>query len=144
MLWAVVCEAEAEVTTGKKKTDVPDHWAIHRQNCQTETDVYCSNGFVPGTGIIELHYRALPFPVAVIWWSFTRNGTRIEILNCFTFERLRRCGLMKRLIGKLFEFYPNVRIIQTETGTESGLAFLKALGFKQSKADGCWELRRRK
>lgn len=132
---------------GKKKVykaPVADWWEAHRKDWRERKQIHIAwaPSGIPGTRVLMVTSDHFPYPIAMVWWHHARNGTQIHIVNSFVIEKARRCGLRTYLHEMLLEWYPNVRKIVTDDGTPEGLAWLKATGFKQVSADGCWEYRR--
>lgn len=94
----------------------------------------------PGSHTLEIFHRDMPMPLCVVWFNFF--GLKgIQILNSFTFEHARRCGLRTYAHEMLIASYPE-RYILSGAGTESGSAWMKAVGYKQTAAG--WEFRPRR
>ena len=95
---------------------------------------------IAGTFTMEAFHDDCPMPLCVVWFNFCGLDT-VQILNSFTFEYVRRSGLRSYLHRKMSEAYPTRRII-SGAGTDSGIAWMKAAGYKQCKAG--WEYRPKK
>lgn len=95
---------------------------------------------VPGTRVIELRHRDMPMPLGCVWFRQLSDEV-IEILHSNTIEWGRRCGVRTALHNRLFEYWPGLKSIVTGNGTESGAAWMRATGYKET-AKG-WEFRRK-
>lgn len=87
----------------------------------------------------EVYHTAFLGPICVVWFNFCAND-RIQVLNSYVDERLRRCGLRTMVHKQMLEWYPN-RTIVSSHGTKSGQAWMKAVGYKQTEAG--WEFKRK-
>ncbi len=89
----------------------------------------------PGTFTLEAYHNDFPMPLAVIWFGVV-GLSQIQINNIYTFEPLRRCGLMSLLQETILRWYPG-RSLVTGAGTKLGKAWMLANGWKETKAG--WE-----
>lgn len=124
--------------------DNVEGWKIQRDEIRKGTGVCVINGKTscPGTYCVEFVHHWLPYPAAMLWFRFGRNGTQIEILNIYTLEPLRRCGLGRRMVEFLFRFYPKAEMICSDAASPLGFKWMTALGFKRQ--NNAWELLRKK
>lgn len=90
---------------------------------------------VPGTYTAEACHEDFPMPLCVVWFGFVALDG-IQILGSFTDERYRRCGLRTYVHESMTKAYPTRHIV-SGGGTKSGAAWMKATGYKQTKAG--WE-----
>ena len=91
-----------------------------------------------GIHTIEAYHCDFVGPVAVVWFLFSARD-RIEILNSYVDERLRRCGLRTYIHEAFLRYYPN-RVIVSHSGSKYGLAWMKATGYKLTESG--WEYRK--
>lgn len=88
---------------------------------------------IPGTFTIEALREHVPSPVGVVWYTFTDRCKAIVIQRSYVREPYRRCGIRSFLHRSLIEAYPDVDRVVTDTGTDTGEAWLLAAGFKKIK-----------
>lgn len=121
-----------------------DRWKTWRGDCRQRdfTRIRVGTGFtsIPGVFTIEVNHFDWPRPIAIVWWRFS-GSDGVDVLDSLVQSRLRRCGLRTLLNEFLFRFYPQVQVIRTPDGTRSGLAWMKAVGYR--KTDSGWEFRRK-
>lgn len=105
-------------------------------------DLICSFGtcVCPGTSVIEAYNGGLPYPVGMLWfrWGFANDS--VVILNSWVKPETRRCGIRNTMQGYLIESHKGdgIRRIVSPGGTASGIAWMKAYGYKKSKRQGYW------
>ena len=92
---------------------------------------------IPGTFTAEAYHANFPMPLCVVWFNFCGLDTT-QILNSLTFEKVRRAGLRTFIHEQMTAAYPSRRIV-SGAGTASGEAWMKAAGYKKTKAG--WEYR---
>ncbi len=91
----------------------------------------------PGAFTLELYHHDFPMPLAVIWFGWVGlDATQIN--NIYTFEPLRRIGLMTFLQKTMRKWWPKRKLV-TGAGTTLGAAFMLKTGWKKTAAG--WELR---
>lgn len=136
-----------------KKTDPDDvsadWWKKRRQDIAAEIakdpslrqtiTVQIGRSGIPGAFTLEAYHNDFPMPLALIWFGFVGQNC-IQINNIYTFEQLRRCGLMTLLQDTMLKWYPG-RYLVTCAGTKLGRAWMLANGWKKTAAG--WELRRK-
>lgn len=86
---------------------------------------------IPGTFTIEAYHRDFPMPIGTVWYQFSGRHI-LDSLNSFVDERFRRCGVRTYLHEKLLYTYPTVTRFQSGGGTKFGIAWMKAMKFKQT------------
>lgn len=90
---------------------------------------------IPGTFTAEAYHEDCPMPLSVVWFGFF--GLQwIQIQNSFTFEYVRRAGLRTYIHEEMLKAYPS-RNVLSGAGTKSGEAWMKAAGYKKTRAG--WE-----
>lgn len=121
---------------------IDDRWAeIGREiKSRTHLSYHYGRAAIPGLDTIEAYHRDLPWPVGIVWYNFVGLNA-LQVLNSFVFENLRRCGVRTYLHERLLSAYPNRDLIITTSGTKSGLAWMKATGYKQT--ENGWEFHRK-
>lgn len=93
---------------------------------------------IPGSFTVEAYHDDCPMPLAVVWYGFF-GLQGIQIQNSFTFEHVRRSGLRTYLHETMLYGYPGHYIL-SGAGTKSGEAWMKAIGYRRTKAG--WEFKR--
>jgi hypothetical protein len=93
---------------------------------------------IPGTLAVLATHPSMPYPIGALWFRW-RDAETLDIMNVWTFEPLRRCGIASYLFKQLPSVYPGVRRIWSQHGTESGAPWMRANGFIQ-RPDG-WHYR---
>lgn len=114
-----------------------DYWRQLRDKLKHENGLsfHYGKAGAPGTFTAEAYHEDCPMPLCVVWFGFVGLNA-IQIQNSFTFEYVRRCGLRTFIHRKMLEAYPG-RYILSGAGTKSGQAWMKSVGYKQTKAG--WE-----
>jgi hypothetical protein len=97
----------------------------------------------PGTYAITATIPLMPTPMGIVWIRFPGN-TAIETLNSFVDSRVRRCGIRTAIHKWMLAQWPEVTRIITTSGTDYGLPWLKATGFKLNPRTKDWEYTRKK
>lgn len=113
-----------------------------RQDIKARRKLCIASGESGNAGVhtIEAYHTDFIGPIAVVWYMFSGRD-RLEILNSYVDERLRRCGLRTHLHEAFIKFYPE-RVIVSNTGTKTGLAWMKATGYKLVQNGAGWEYRK--
>jgi hypothetical protein len=96
----------------------------------------------PGTYAVTATIPSWPVPMGVVWFRDVGN-TAIETLSSFVDSRVRRCGVRTQIHRWMLASFPSVNRIITTSGTDYGLAWLKATGFKVNPRTKDWEYHRR-
>ena len=96
---------------------------------------------IPGTTTIEAYHEDMPMPLGVVWYSFAGLNC-VQIYSSFVDGHYRRCGIRTYLHEKLLAAYPHVERVLSGAGTKSGMAWMKAVGYKKTAAG--WEYHRKK
>lgn len=96
-----------------------------------------------GTKLFVCRGREVAEPLGMTWVRASRTGQKgdeymAEVLDCYVVRFCRRQGVMRTLMDRIVVDYPTVR---TDKGTEDGLPFLKAYGFKPVRGFG-WVYRK--
>lgn len=102
---------------------------------------YLSDCGVPGTIALVATWSPIPSPIATVWYRLAARRDELEIVHSWVREAAQRQGIRSRLNTELFRGYPKCKRIVTQSGTESGLAFMRATGYKQHKS-GYWYVTR--
>lgn len=123
----------------KRRADIVGELAKDRALRQTVT-VHYGRSAAPGTFTVEAYHNDFPMPLAVIWYNLCALD-KVQVNNIYTFEPMRRCGLMRLLQQTLCEGYPK-RALVTGAGTKLGTAFMKSCGWIKTEAG--WELKQTK
>jgi GNAT superfamily N-acetyltransferase len=89
-----------------------------------------------GTMVFETSICSVAAPVAIMWVQNVGNTT-IDILGMYVGEALRRAGLGRELLDYAIEQLPHVDTVMTQSGTNLGVRFMDAYGFKRQK-NGDW------
>lgn len=113
---------------------------LKRQDAELIT-IAPGRSIVPGCRTLELCHKDLPMPIGIIWISFPGRETAY-VNNSYVDERFRRCGIRTMLHWKLFDYWPNLKRVISGGGTESGQAWMRAIGYTRT-ADR-WEFRKKK
>lgn len=82
-----------------------------------------------------------PVPLGCLWYRFQANQTEIDILNIYTMEPVRRCGVARLMIEQLFRQFPQMQIITSDAGSSLGEKWMRSMKFKRIPGKR-WELHR--
>lgn len=128
----------------KLKTLQVDPWANLREqitagnfSCNYLADTGC-----PGICASQAITQVLPYPVGIVWY-FVRSPYTIDVMNVWTFEPLRRCGIATALIKSLVTFYPAAESIYSQAATELGGKWMTALTFVQRRDGWHYQIKAR-
>jgi len=128
-------DSESKKWYRKRRDDIRSEIGKDQSLRQTVI-VQLGRSALPGNFTLEAYHNDFPMPLAVMWFNFC--GLKlIQINNIYTFEPMRRCGLMTLLQETMLRWYPDRNLI-TGAGTDSGRAWMVANGWK--KTDSGWEL----
>lgn len=97
----------------------------------------------PGTVAVVATIPSMPLPMGIVWIRFPGNHT-IETLGSFVDSRVRRCGVRTAIHRFMLSTWPEVRKVITTSGTDYGLPWMKATGFRFRETTGDWEYVRRR
>lgn len=97
---------------------------------------------VPGTWSMVGTHPNWPFPVAFVWFRYSLDNKRLEVLNSFVTDGIRRNGFRTRAQSEIFKMFGDIDRIETQLGSESGTKWMEAVGYKQNKS-GLWGITRR-
>lgn len=116
------------------------YWKNVRKEIKAGYKIGLAMGEAGNQGIhtIEVYHTDFIGPIGVCWFLFSSRD-RIEILNIYVDDRLRRCGLGRYLHDGLIRFYPS-RVIVSHSGSKLGEPWMKAVGYKLTPAG--WEYRK--
>jgi len=90
-----------------------------------------------GTYCMEAWSGHLCYPVAMVWFRFVHNATEVDILNCYTDEKYRGCGLLRKLLEEISTQWPQARSFVTDAVSDTALPAFQKLGFvKSAGGDG--------
>lgn len=97
---------------------------------------------VPGTWAMVGTHPWWPFPISLVWFRYSLDNQRLEILNSYVNEGARRNGFRTRAQVELFKLFDEVNKIETQSGTATGSKWMQAVGYRKNKA-GMWSVTRR-
>jgi hypothetical protein len=97
-------------------------------------DFYCCQSTCRGLPGVYVHHFILnesPAPLGCIWYRFLANQTELDILNIYTMEPVRRCGVARKMI----------ETIVSDAGSPLGEKWMRSMKFKRIPGKR-WELHR--
>jgi hypothetical protein len=127
-------DAISEEWWAKRRDDIKAELSKPVGLRQTVTATFGRPG-CPGTFTIEAYHNDFPMPLAVMWYSYV-GLDKIQINNIYTFEPVRRCGLMSFLQECMLKWIHS-RSLVTCAGTQLGKAWMLKNGW--IKTDAGWE-----
>jgi len=136
---AIDTDAESESWWPLRQSDIRAELSKDDSLRQTVVVQY-GRAAIPGTFTLEAYHNDFPMPLAVIWFGLV-GLNKIQINNIYTWEPVRRCGLMTLLQTKMLQWHPG-RDLVTGAGTKLGRAWMLANGWKKTEAG--WERQRNK
>ena len=133
-----------KLSTGKSDPDEvsAEWWERRRQDIILELSkdaafyqtitFHFGRAAIPGSMTLETYHNDFPMPLAIMWYTLS-GLNQIQINNLYTFEPLRRCGLMAATQKFLLRCFPT-RSLVTCCGTELGKPWMFATGWKKTAA----------
>lgn len=85
----------------------------------------------PGTYAVTASIPSCAHPMGIVWFRDVGN-TAVETLGSFVDSRVRRCGVRSAIHRWMLKTFPNVNRVITTSGTDYGMAWMKAAGFKKN------------
>ena len=96
----------------------------------------------PGTYAVTACIPSCPVPMGIVWFRDIGN-TGIESLSSFVDPRVRRCGVRTAIHRWMLRTFPNVNRVIATSGTDYGMGWMKAAGFKVNPKTKDWEYHRK-
>jgi hypothetical protein len=135
------CDSDAESATWWPRRRAEIRAELSKDpSLRTSIVALLAHSAAPGSFALEAYHCDFPMPLATIWFGFVGLDA-IQINNIYTFEPMRRCGLMSFLQRTMLTWYPGRRLV-TGAGTKLGRAWMLANGWKKTAAG--WERRPKK
>jgi hypothetical protein len=88
-------DADSQAWFTKRRSDIRAELSKDKALRQTVSVNY-GRPAAPGTFTVEAYHNDFPMPLAVIWYNLCALD-KVQVNNIYTFEPMRRCGLMRLL-----------------------------------------------